>query len=102
MTVPLKLKRLYKDLGRNYRAVARDRGVNVFWVIQVLTESGIEPKSIPIRRALFLPDHPRQPRAPKTARQPLPDHLQWWRKLPKDDRETLIKCEYQSSLEHGE
>jgi hypothetical protein len=92
MTAPLKLKRLFKENGQNYRAVARAVNVNVYWVIHVLKGTK-EPKNKAIRRALFLPDHPRKPRQ-KGTRVPPPDHLRWWRRLKKAERDAIIRQTY--------
>lgn len=62
---PPKLVRLFKKLECKYHRVADTQGVNVAHVYKLIN-SGKEPKSPDIRRALFLPRNPRKPgRAPK-------------------------------------
>lgn len=99
--IPAKLKRLYRANGKNLRQTARALKVNIYYIQRLLVH-GEEPKNPHIRLALFLPAHPRRPKAERPPRPPLPEHVQWWRKLPKEYRDTLIQCEYQSSLENGE
>jgi len=99
MTAPIKLVRLYAQHG-SYHKVAQERGVNVYWVYQLL-KHGKEPTNPKIRQALYLPKS-RRAKAGTVKTEPTPAHWNWWRHLPKDYRDKLVWSEYQSSLEHGE
>jgi hypothetical protein len=92
MTAPRKLQRLHKKL-KSYQAVAKAQNVNVFWVIQVLTETGREPVSKDIRAKLFLPlTHRAKPGTKQDA--PVPPYLNWWRHLTKEERRKIMLMAY--------
>jgi len=62
---PRRLVRAWRDLGCSDRKLAELRGVNQFYVSQLLRR-GIEPSNPEIRMQLFLPRRKRQPREPRT------------------------------------
>jgi len=87
---PRKLITQLRKCKWNQRELARQIGINVAY-INALVKHGKEPSNPDIRAALFLPRKPRKPRAPQSARPPLPEHLQWWKKLPKEKRDHYIQ-----------
>lgn len=90
---PVKLITMYEK--GNLRTIEARRKINKKYVYNLLVH-GIEPTDPKKRRALFLPVE-KQPRAERD----IPDHVQWWRKLKKDYRDLLIRCEYESFTENG-
>ena len=88
--LPKRLAAKLRKCKGNQRELARQIGINVAY-INALIKHGTEPANPEIRAALFLPRKPRKPRVEKSARAPLPEHLQWWRKLQKEKRDQYIK-----------
>ena len=97
------LKRDLKFCG-SYRKLAVMRQVNIYWISQLFTY-GVEPTNPITRVKLSLSRKVRKP-ATKAAqdkyRLNLPDYLKWWRELPKEERRTILKSEYQFFLEEKE
>lgn len=87
---PRKLITRLRKCNWNQRELARQLGINVAY-INKLVKHGIEPSNPDIRAALFLPRKPRKPRVVQSARAPLPEHLQWWKKLSKDEKDHYIQ-----------
>ena len=97
--IPASLRRDLVEC-HSYRKLAEKRGVNVYWISQLLTK-GIEPTNPIIRVRLSLPAHRRTPAAKATQdkyRENLPDHLKWWRGLPKEERRLIVFMEYLRNL----
>lgn len=93
MSIPKRLAAKLRKYKGNQRELARQLQINVGY-INALVKHGKEPANPDIRARLFLPRKPRKPRAERPARPPLPEHLQWWRKLPKDERDKIILSEH--------
>lgn len=91
--LPKRLAAKLRKCKGNQRELARQLGINVAY-INALIKHGKEPANPDIRAALFLPRKPRKPRVVQSDRAPLPEHLQWWRKLNKDIRDKIIQSEH--------
>jgi hypothetical protein len=89
---PSRLKTAYRRAKHNIRATAEAIGVNQYYVHRLI-RYGLEPSNPNIRRALFLPKHPRSNHTQQ--RQPLPEHIKWWRyTLDKQARTAIVERLY--------
>jgi len=86
---PKRLVSRYKKLGCNQLNLAKELGVNDFYVNRLLKD-GIEPSNPEIRVRLFLPRKivKHKTGAPKYDR---PAWLYWWYRLSKDERHDVMK-----------
>jgi hypothetical protein len=96
---PAALKRDLRKCNWNMRALARMRGVNIFWVSRLL-RYGEEPKNSTTRLKLSLSKRPRKPRVPGPPKPPVPDYIRWWRKLEKVARDMIVKSVYDGFQEY--
>ena len=88
---PRRLKTEFKRARWNFQALAKARGVNVYYVHRLI-RYGEEPANPNIRRMLFLPRHPR---GAGRKSQPLPPHVKWWRyTLDKENRNRIVERLY--------
>lgn len=81
--------------GEGYKidVLAKQLGVNIYYLFQLI-KKGIEPndttnKLQAVRVKMFLPRKKRRPSKRKQT-EPLPEHLRWWRSLPKESRNEIV------------
>lgn len=92
---PIKLKRMWKEYPA-YNRIAKYLDVNVNHVWKAL-KKGEHPINPNVRAKFGLPRKPRKPRTAHTSKPatlPLPAHQKWWRGLPKEMRDFLIRVSY--------
>ena len=94
-TTPRKLATVIKTHNGKYHRIAKTLGVNVYWVYRYI-KHGQEPSNLTIRAKMFLPKK-RKPHTGRSGFAKLPAHVQWWRKLPKDQRNEWVKSAYNAS-----
>jgi hypothetical protein len=87
--------------GEGYKldVLAKNLKVNIYYLYKLI-KKGEEPndsteKLRDVRARMFLPRRKHKPAQPKN-KMPLPEQIQWWRKLPKSSRDEIILQLYQS------
>jgi len=96
---PARLKTAYRRAKYNIRTLAKALGVNQYYVHRLI-RYGLEPSNANIRRALFLPKHPRGEAKPRAERAPLPESVRWWRyTLDKQARNAIVERLYKHAQE---
>lgn len=93
MTIPRKLAAVFKKNNFKYHPIAKELKVNVYWIHTYITK-GKEPQNAEVRKRMFLPAlKKRKPNNGRSGFTELPESIQWWRKLKKDERDQWIeKC----------
>lgn len=89
MTIPRKLNTVIKRNNGKYHRIAAELGVNVFWVHAYITKNK-EPRNPDIRKRMHLPPL-RKPRTAGGQKTELPNHIHWWRSLPKEIRSDIVR-----------
>jgi transcriptional regulator with XRE-family HTH domain len=93
MTTPRKLARAIKKHNRKQHKIADELGVNVRYVNDWM-KRGIEPTSPRIRALMGFPKI-RKKHDGRSGFHQLPEHVQWWRKLEKGERDRWIQQNFQ-------
>lgn len=89
MTTPRRLAQALKKNGGAIRATARTLQVNQYYVSRWL-KHGEEPNNAEVRKRMgFKPL--RKKHDGRSGFTELPAHVQWWRKLPKGERDQWIQ-----------
>lgn len=91
--VPPKLKALYERLGSQSR-LSKKLQVNVGYISN-LFRKGTEPtdrtvKGQEVRSRLFL-SRTKSRKAPPKEPKSEPEHIRWWKSLPREERDKVIK-----------
>jgi len=86
--------------GFKIHILAEQRGINVRYLYNLIVK-GIEPndtteKLRAVRKAMFLPARKRKARAVIAEKRDviIPEHVRWWRELPKSTRDKIIQAEH--------
>lgn len=103
---PRKLADAIKKCKGRYHAVAeeltrkaKEKGlpaVNVYYVYNYI-KHGVEPRNSNIRKAMGFPPL-RKKHNGRSGFAELPAHVQWWRKLPKGERDQWIQKNHRQSV----
>lgn len=84
---PARLRRKYAQCKCNMRALAKSRGVNIYYISRAI-RFGERPVNKQIAKTLFFPKAKR-PTTPKPA-QATPRHITWWREIGRERRNAYI------------
>jgi hypothetical protein len=95
---PRKLAAVIKAHTGKYHPIAKELKVNVYWIHSYITK-GIEPRNPEIRARMFLPKLRKKTNG-RSGFTELPAHVQWWRKLKKDERNQFVKHAYEEQGEY--
>lgn len=96
---PRKLARAIKEHKTQHR-IAAALGVNPYYVNRYL-KYGKEPTSKTIRAKMGFPPL-RKKHTGRSGFAELPDHVKWWRKLDKRNRDHQIFMRWQAVIRHAE
>ena len=89
---PRKLAAVIKKHKGKYHPIAEALNVNVYWIHAYITK-GEEPNNAVTRDRMFLPKLTKKWNG-RSGFTELPEHVQWWRKLKKDERDQYIRNNY--------